>query len=85
MQGLTVNLSSPPRDVTFERSDHAWTRLLQEALQLLPGSLQHRVVLHVAAQVSVVLSEQTVPGHTALQPVRTEHKHTRLLMHTNSR
>ena len=76
LQGLTVDLSSPPCHVTFERGDHARTRLLQEALQLLPGSLQHRVVLHVAAQVSVVLFEQTVPGHTALQPVRTEHTNT---------
>lgn len=61
--------------VTFERCDHAWTSLLQEALELLPGSLQHRVVLDVATQVLVVLFEQTVPGHTALQPVRTEHMH----------
>ncbi len=61
---------------TFERCDHPWTLLLQEALQLLPGSLQNRVVLHVSAQVSVVLLKQTVPGHAALQPVRTEHANT---------
>lgn len=61
--------------VTFERRDHAWTSLLQEALELLPGSLQHWVVLDVAAQVLVVLFEQTVPRQTALQAVRTEHTH----------
>lgn len=59
---------------TFERRDHARTPLLQEALQLLPGSLQHRVVLDVAAQVPVVLPEEAVPGGTAQQPVRTGHQ-----------
>lgn len=61
---------------TFERGDHARTPLLQEALQLLPGSLQHRVELDVAAQVLVVLLEETVPGRPALQPVRTQRTHT---------
>lgn len=59
--------------VTFERCDHAWTPLLQEGLQLLPSLLQYCVVLYVAAQVFVVLFEQTVPGPTDLQPVGTKH------------
>lgn len=61
---------------TFERGDHAGAPLLQEALQLLPGSLQHGIVLDVAAQVPVVLHEQAVPGQAASLAVRTENTHT---------
>lgn len=62
--------------LTFERGDHAGAPLLQEALQLLPGSLQHGVVFDVAAQVPVVLHEQAVPGQAASLAVRTEHTQT---------
>lgn len=54
---------------TFEGGNHTRTSLLQEDLQLLPGPLQHRVVLQVAAQVNVVPPKQAVPGRPALQPV----------------
>lgn len=62
--------------VTFERCDHAWTALLQETLQLLPGPLQDRVELDVATEVTVVLFEETEPGLSSLQPVNTAHTQT---------
>lgn len=67
---------------TFERGDHAGAPLLQEALELLPGSLQRSVVLDVAAQVPVILHEQAVPGQAASLAVRTEH--TQFMMEMDS-
>lgn len=74
-----AGLSLGPRQLapTFERGDHAGAPLLQEALELLPGPLQHGIVVDVAAKVPVVLLKQAVPGQATLLPIHTGNTHTR--------